>query len=132
MRENTRRSPRGTHTHTTAVFPAGRLARTRGRTEEEEEEEVTTAQDLFKRHRQPSQTYKVPFQGTHGRSSGGGGAAADLKALPRLVEKQGQARRHVFPRAAPVQPARRRVPRGAAGVEQAGGKTFLFPSIWII
>lgn len=116
-------SPCGTHTHIRAVFPAGLLARTQGRTKE-----GNTAQDLFKRHRQPLQIYKVPFQVTHGRSSRG--TAAGLKALPRLVKKRGQARRHVFPRAAPLQPAQRRVPRGG-GQGRAGRRQDISLSLYL-
>lgn len=69
-----------------------------------------------------------PFQGTHGRSSRG--TAAGLKALPRLVKKRGQARRHVFPRAAPLQPAQRRVPRGG-GQGRAGRRQDISLSLYL-
>lgn len=68
-----------------------------------------------------------PFQGTHGRSSRR--TAAGLKALPRLGDRQGDMSFQELPHCSQ---RRGGSPAGAARVEQAGGKTFLFPSIWII
>lgn len=67
-----------------------------------------------------------PFQGTHGRSSRH--TAAGLKAL--APKARGQARRHVFPRAAPRQPAQRRVPRGG-GQGRAGGRQDISLSLYL-
>lgn len=53
---------------------------------------------------------------------------AGLKAL--APKARGQARRHVFPRAAPLQPAQRRVPRGG-GQGRAGRRQDISLSLYL-
>lgn len=110
------------NTHTRVVFPAGLLlsqSRRREGISMGSFQKASAITDL-----------QGPFQGALGRSSRR--TAAGLKAFPRLVKKRGQARRHVFPRAAPLQPAqrRRRVPRGG-GQGTAGRRQDISLSLYL-
>lgn len=119
-RKNVRasRSPRG-RIHTRAVFPAGYW---RGVGAKKGRKQCGVFSEGVNHYRS---TRSLP---RHSRRSSGR-TAAGLKAL--ALKAQGQARRHVFPRAAPLQPAQRRVPRAGGGQGRAGGRQDISLSLYL-
>lgn len=122
VRENRSRSPRGTHAHQSGL-PSRLLVRSEGRRRGRN----TAQRDRFK-GRQPLQIYKVPSKALTAE------AADAQQRVSKRSQGSGTGKAICLPNGCPTAASAEAggSPEGAARAEQAGGKTFLFPSIWII
>lgn len=121
MKGNRSRSPRGAHAHQNRL-PSRLLVRSEGR-----RRGGNTARDRFK-GRQPLQIYKVPSKALTAE------AADAQQRVSKRSQGSGTGKATCLSNSCPTAASAEAggSPEGAARVEQAGGKTFLFPSIWII